>query len=295
MHRLAATGNRFSRAGGSEYSAPTASAAATAIVSPAPCVSAMASGSAVAAKTISFAWPSVRSPAAIGRYGLLTRSISTSVIWLTPTIETLTASAATSVASRSGTSPVPAMAYNPTTESAVPMIVCGRLNRHSTSAARSAPCRSTVTATARAEREHGGDRHEGGAGGRAEHEAGGEAQRAGGRVGQRRERAGGRGAWPRLDPAHRERVGHAAVAVPVGGELGRRDVLEPGGAEPALVLGGGGEEHPGTRERAGGAVGRAHGADQTRRPTRLRDPVGIGYAALRVGPVLDRAGGDVAV
>ena len=54
------------------------------------------------AATIAFAAPSERSPAAIGRNGLLTRSISTSVIWLTPTIAMLTVRPATSVASRSG-------------------------------------------------------------------------------------------------------------------------------------------------------------------------------------------------
>ena len=100
---------------------------------------------------MAFAAGGERSPAAIGRYGLLTRSISTSVIWLTPTIETLTARAATSVASRSATDGCPraaarAITYSPATESAVPMTVCGRLKRHSTSAARTARAGSSAAA-----------------------------------------------------------------------------------------------------------------------------------------------------
>src|SRR5690349_25023214 len=101
MQRLAASGKRLSLAGGRLYSAPTARAAATAIVSAAPWVSAMASGTTVHAITMIVAFLTLRSPAAIGRYGLLTRSISTSVSWLTPTIAMLTASAAISVAARS--------------------------------------------------------------------------------------------------------------------------------------------------------------------------------------------------
>src|SRR4051812_28729570 len=132
------------------------------------------------------------------------------------------------------------------------MMVCGRLKRHSTSAARSAPCRSTVTATAGAEREHGGDRYERGARGGAEHEAGGEAQAAGGRVGDRRQLCGGRRAGAPLDAADRERVGRVPVAVPVRGQLGGGDVLEPGGGGPALGPRGGGGEDP----RAGGRRGR---------------------------------------
>ena len=62
----------------------------------------MAKGTIEQTTTMAFAPPSDRSPAAIGRNGLLTRSISTSVTWLTPTIAMLTVSAATSVASRSG-------------------------------------------------------------------------------------------------------------------------------------------------------------------------------------------------
>ena len=85
-HSVATTAKRFSRAGGSEYAVPTSSAAATAASSSAPCVSASASGSAPAAATIHHARSTLRSPAAIGSRGLLTRSISTSVIWLMPTM-----------------------------------------------------------------------------------------------------------------------------------------------------------------------------------------------------------------
>jgi hypothetical protein len=63
----------------------------------------MASGSTQQTATMTFAAPRDRSPAAIGRNGLLTRSISTSVIWLTPTIAMLTANPAISVATRSPT------------------------------------------------------------------------------------------------------------------------------------------------------------------------------------------------
>src|SRR3954447_25455509 len=97
----------------------------------------MASGISVQAMTIARAAAGLRSPAAIGRNGLLTRSISTSVTWLTPTIATLTVRAATNVASRSGSPGAApgwdaAIAYSPTTDSAVPMIVCGRAKRHRT-------------------------------------------------------------------------------------------------------------------------------------------------------------------
>ena len=62
-------------------------------------------GSTVHAATIARAAAGESSPAAIGRNGLLTRSISTSVSWLTPTIAMLTVRPATSVASRSPTPP----------------------------------------------------------------------------------------------------------------------------------------------------------------------------------------------
>src|SRR5437762_9538751 len=101
MHSDAATGKRLSRVGGSEYRAPTARPAATAVVSGAPCVTAMASGTTLQAATIVLAAAGERSPAATGRYGLLTRSMSTSVSWLTPTMATLTVRPATSVAARS--------------------------------------------------------------------------------------------------------------------------------------------------------------------------------------------------
>jgi hypothetical protein len=159
MHSDAATGKRLSRNGGREYSAPTASPAATAPVSNAPCVTAIASGSAVQTITIVRAPASERSPAAIGSHGLFIRSISTSVIWLTPTIAMFTASPATSVASRSPTPPAAsdsaaAIAYSPTTESAVPMIVCGRENRHNTTRGLERAC-VAATVTRRASRPGG--------------------------------------------------------------------------------------------------------------------------------------------
>ena len=70
----------MSRNGGSEYTAPIARPAATAAVSHPPCVSASASGTTVHTATITFAAAGLSSPAAIGRNGLFTRSISTSVI-----------------------------------------------------------------------------------------------------------------------------------------------------------------------------------------------------------------------
>src|SRR4051794_34435334 len=97
------------------------------------------------------------------------------------------------------------------------MIVCGRLNRQRTSAT---PLRSATTATAGAEREHGGDGHERGRGGGAEHEAGGEAQRAGGRLFGPREVGGGRGAGRPLGAADGDRVRRVRVRVPVGREGG---------------------------------------------------------------------------
>jgi hypothetical protein len=119
-------------------------------------VSAIASGSTVQAATIARAVPGDSSPAAIGSHGLFTLSISTSVIWLTPTIATFTASAAISVASRS---PAPvawdsaaAIAYRPSTDRAVPMIVCGREKRHRTTNGRATRASPTAAAAARVTR-----------------------------------------------------------------------------------------------------------------------------------------------
>src|SRR4051794_17336628 len=90
MHSDAATGWRLSRSGGTEYATPTSSAATTAAISTQRCVRARTSGIAAATATIRQAAGTDSSPAAIGSRGLLTRSISTSVIWLSPTIATLT-------------------------------------------------------------------------------------------------------------------------------------------------------------------------------------------------------------
>src|SRR3954447_17639980 len=174
------------------------------------------------------------------------RSISTSAIWLTPTMATLTMMAAISVARRSPAVTLgpafsaAAIAYRPATDSALPMIVCGREKRHSTLAARvSAPLlRSTAATTAAgAERQDGGDRHERGPGRRAEHETGCETERADGRIGCGGRGRGGARAGRGLDAAHGERVRRVAVAaVPVGRERRGPDAGEARGREPALVL-----------------------------------------------------------
>jgi hypothetical protein len=64
-------------------------------------VTASTSGITADAATIRRAATRLRSPAAIGRNGLLMRSISTSSIWLIPTMKTFTHQAARSVQSRS--------------------------------------------------------------------------------------------------------------------------------------------------------------------------------------------------
>ena len=78
----------------------------------------------------------VSSPAAIGRCGLLTRSISTSVIWLMPTIARFTPAPAT-ITQNSWSRPEPgsswtAIRYRPVALTNVPISVCGREKRHST-------------------------------------------------------------------------------------------------------------------------------------------------------------------
>ena len=78
-----------------------ASATPTATVSAAPCVTAISSGTMAAAATTRRAVSSDRSPAAIGSHGLLSRSISTSSIWLIPVMKTFTQRPASSVHSRS--------------------------------------------------------------------------------------------------------------------------------------------------------------------------------------------------
>jgi hypothetical protein len=65
---------------------PIASAASTITSSIGPCVSASTTGSTPAAATMARACAAVRSPAASGSAGLLMRSISTSSIWLMPTM-----------------------------------------------------------------------------------------------------------------------------------------------------------------------------------------------------------------
>jgi hypothetical protein len=70
-------------------------------------VTASISGTTVQTITIARAPGNDSSPAAIGSHGLLMRSISTSVIWLTPTIAMLTIRPTSSVAARSGTPRAP--------------------------------------------------------------------------------------------------------------------------------------------------------------------------------------------
>jgi hypothetical protein len=78
---IAATaGNRFSRSGGDEYAAPTNRPARTAASSIGPWVIAITAALIAVAPTISFAAARLSSPAASGRSGLLTRSMSTSSI-----------------------------------------------------------------------------------------------------------------------------------------------------------------------------------------------------------------------
>ena len=86
MHSDAATAKRLSRSGGSEYAVPTTRPTTTATVSSAPCVIASTTASAAVVATIARPVSIVISPAASGRNGLLTRSISTSSSWLMPTM-----------------------------------------------------------------------------------------------------------------------------------------------------------------------------------------------------------------
>src|SRR5439155_377770 len=90
-------GDGHREVGGGEYAAPTSRPVSTPANSIGPCVRASTTGTRPATATIARPWPRVSSPAASGRNGLLTRSISTSSSWLSPTMKTLTVSAATSV------------------------------------------------------------------------------------------------------------------------------------------------------------------------------------------------------
>src|ERR1044071_3179961 len=75
MHGAAANGWRLRRTGGSEYAQPTTSAVTAAAVSSAPWVRPSATGTAAATATIHHAASTDRSPAAIGREGLLVGAI----------------------------------------------------------------------------------------------------------------------------------------------------------------------------------------------------------------------------
>ena len=102
MHSDAATGKRLRRNGGSEYSAPTARPGGDRDGLHHALRHAPSRAGSRCRRRRSPAPPSIdSSPAAIGSNGLLIRSISTSVSWLTPTIAMFTVRPATSVASRS--------------------------------------------------------------------------------------------------------------------------------------------------------------------------------------------------
>jgi hypothetical protein len=108
----------------------------TAPVSSGPWVRPSPTGTAAQTATIRQAASTDRSPAARGRCGLLTRSISMSVIWLTPTMATFTHAPASITQSR-WSIPAPvrvatAIRYRPAALRNVPMSVCGRENRHRT-------------------------------------------------------------------------------------------------------------------------------------------------------------------
>ena len=181
------------------------------------------------------------------------RSISTSVSWLTPTMETLTQKPASSTQARSPSpsatpapgSSVAAITYSPRMLSVVPMTVCGREKRHRTAsapAARRGPGRAGRRTAARrcAPLSPGGagslarsastsrERDEGRAGERARREAPGEAQRAR-RAAERRGEVLGLGAGSAsgdapgggLAAGDRQRVRRASrSAVPVGRDVG---------------------------------------------------------------------------
>ena len=104
-----------------------------------------------------------------------------------------------------------------------------------------------------------------------------------------------RRARDRLAAAHRDRVAAAAVAVPARRDRDELDVLEARALEPLAVLVLGREQHPQLGERAQDAVAGRHRPDHDPHPAGPQHAVGLGDPALGRGPVLDRAGRDVAV
>ena len=312
MHSDAATGKRLSRNGGSEYSAPTASPAATATVSTAPCVTRQRERDRRAGDARSpRAAPSESSPAAIGRNGLLIRSISTSVIWLTPTIAMLTVRPATSVAEQvAHAGGAVALgggdqrrARRP--RAPCPMIVCGREKRHRHAAAGLARACVAATAHARAPRgERGRAASARPRSGRTAAPAAepatkrdGEAQRGPTRLLGAPARGGaGDGPGRGLDAADRQRVRRAPVAVPVRRQLAHPHVGEARRppSSPCTPRRPGRASTSRPAPRATRLAGRT-GPITSARAAGARHAVGLGDAALRVRPVLDRARGDVAV
>ena len=227
-----------------------------------------------------------------------------------PTMNTFTASAATSV-QNSWNAAVPAsgpaipaatIVNSPATLTVVPIAVCGREKRHRTPAARA----GTATAAA------------------AVIPRGAPAGRAG-----RVRRRSGRTAAPAAEPstnraAKRARsggvgacaiLGARAGAVPGPGRACRRSrrrrasargtspgastttrtSSKPGAHEPLAVLRLRREQHPRLRQPSQDRVGGLDGADHDADAARAQHAVRLGDAALRVGPVLDAAGGHVAV
>ena len=267
----------------------------------------MAKGTIEQTTTMAFAPPSERSPAAIGRNGLLTRSISTSVIWLTPTIAMFTVRAATSVASRSrqagrrsglgggdrvqaddrqrGADDRVRPREAPEDHERVRGRGDGRRGhaaaRLSARRARSASAAAIGTNTAPAA-EPATNRAA-----KRSRPLGASSAGAG--------RAAGDGPGGRLDAADGERVGHAGVAVPVRRQRPHAHVGEPRLLHPAHVVRLRREEHPRLGQRAGHPVRRADRADDQRHAVGARHAVGLGDPAQRVGPVLDRTGRDVAI
>ena len=190
----------------------------------------------------------------------------------------------------------------------VPMTVCGREKRHSASSRPACRPRDgdrdavhRAAAQPRAQRERDPDRHEHRARERAEHEAPGEHEPlAAAPIGARRSSvapasASGDGPAARLAAADRDRVAAAAVAVPVRRDRDELDVLEARPLEPLAVLVLGREQHPQLGERAQDAVAGRHRPDHQRHAAGRQHAVGLGDPALGRGPVLDRAGRDVAV
>ena len=288
---------------------PTASAASTATVSSTPCVTASAIASPAEKTTTARARSRVISPAASGRNGLLTRSISTSSIWL--------------IADDVDVDREPGHEHPPEVPQPLPQRqLRQRVGRDQVERddadrgpddrvrAREAPERAE-----RARRGHG----DGAAAHRRRRSdrtaptgtnaapASEPSTKRPANTSRRRQPIGAphvldgggqrhrRLARRRLAPAHRDGVERARVAVPVRRHRGQLDVLEARALEPVAVLRLGREQHPQLGEPPQHAVPGRHRPGQHRDAAGLEHAVGLGDPALGRRPVLDRAGGDVAV